>query len=109
MKRIVTLLATAVAAAFSVATLPADTNATANVVTIDNFSFTPETLTVSPGTKVTWVNQDDVPHTVVSSDKKFKSGVLDTDQRFSYTFSTPGTNDYYCSVHAHMTGRIIVR
>jgi plastocyanin len=78
-------------------------------VKIDNFSFTPATLTVSPGTTVTWTNSDDVPHTVVSDDKLFKSKVLDTDERFSYTFTKPGTYPYFCSVHPKMTGQIVVR
>lgn len=89
--------------------LPAQTKTEVNSVKIDNFSFTPQTLTVHAGTKVTWVNKDDVPHTVASTDKKFKSGVLDTDEQFSYTFSAPGTYSYFCSVHPHMTGRIIVQ
>ena len=81
-----------------------------NQVTIDNFSFLPQTLTVPVGTKVTWINRDDVPHTVVSVDKKtIVSPALDTDEKFSYTFSTAGTNDYYCSVHPHMKGKIIVQ
>jgi plastocyanin len=88
----------------------ASENAGANEVAIDNFSFRPQTLTVAVGTKVTWTNRDDVPHTVVSIDKKtMVSQALDTDDQFSYTFSAPGTNDYYCSVHPHMKGRIIVR
>jgi len=81
-----------------------------NEVTIDNFSFKPQTLTVAAGTKVTWVNRDDVPHTVVSTDKKtIVSDALDTDDKFSYTFAAPGTYDYYCSVHPHMKGRVIVQ
>jgi len=81
-----------------------------NEVTIDNFSFLPQTLTVPVGTKVTWTNRDDVPHTVVSVDKKtIVSPALDTDEKFSYTFSAAGTNDYYCSVHPHMKGKIIVQ
>src|SRR5437762_265645 len=68
-------------------------------VTIDNFSFTPAVLTVAPGTKVTWVNRDDIPHTVVSSGKQFRSPALDTDERFAYTFGKAGTYAYYCSVH----------
>jgi len=59
-------------------------------VKIDNFSFGPTTVTVSPGTTVTWTNRDDIPHTVVSDDKIFKSKVLDTDEKFSYTFDKPG-------------------
>ena len=81
-----------------------------NEITIDNFSFNPQTLTVPVGTKVTWLNRDDVPHTVVSTDKKtIVSPALDTDERFSYTFSAAGTYDYYCSVHPHMKGKIIVQ
>ena len=81
-----------------------------NMVVIDNFSFRPQTLTVAAGTKVTWVNHDDVPHTVVSTDKKtFVSSALDTDEKFIHAFTTPGTNDYYCSVHPHMKGRVIVQ
>ena len=81
-----------------------------NEVTIDNFSFLPQTLTVPVGTTVTWINRDDVPHTVVSVDKKtMVSPALDTDEKFSFTFSAAGTNDYFCSVHPHMKGRIIVQ
>jgi plastocyanin len=80
-----------------------------NEVTIDNFSFIPQTLAVPVGTTVTWVNHDDVPHTVLSVDKKtIISPALDTDEKFSFTFTTAGTNDYYCSVHPHMKGRVIV-
>ena len=82
----------------------------ANEVTIDNFSFRPQTLTVPVGTTVTWVNRDDIPHTVLSNDKTtIVSPALDTDEKFSYTFTAAGTNDYYCSVHPHMKGRIIVQ
>lgn len=79
-------------------------------VTISNFTFGPATLTVAPGTTVTWVNGDDIPHTVVADDKKtFRSKVLDTDDRFTFTFTTPGTYGYFCSIHPHMTGRIVVK
>jgi amicyanin len=81
-----------------------------NEVEIDNFSYLPQTLTVRAGTTVTWINRDDVPHTVVSTDKKtIVSPALDTDEKFSFTFTTPGTNDYYCSVHPHMKGKVIVQ
>ncbi len=80
----------------------------ANVVTIDNFMFTPMELTVPAGAQVTWINKDDVPHTVVSVDHKFKSQALDTDEKFSFTFSDPGTYEYFCSLHPRMTGKIIV-
>ena len=80
-----------------------------NYVTIDNFKFAPETLIVPVGTKVTWVNKDDMAHTVASKDKQFKSHALDTDQTFTFTFTSPGTYDYYCSVHPKMTGKVIVK
>ena len=78
-------------------------------VKIDNFSFTPQTLTVAAGTTVTWKNNDDVPHTVVSDDKAFKSKALDTDDKFSYTFTKPGTYNYFCSVHPKMIAKIVVQ
>jgi len=77
-------------------------------VKIDNFAFTPKTLSVSPGTTVTWTNQDDVPHNIVSTDKKFISTVLDTDQKFSFTFDTPGSFPYFCKIHPMMTGTVQV-
>jgi plastocyanin len=78
-------------------------------VKIDNFSFGPETLTVPVGATVTWVNRDDIPHTVVSTDGVFKSKVRDTDEQFSYTFVKAGTYPYYCSVHPKMTGKVVVQ
>jgi plastocyanin len=80
-------------------------------VKIDNFSFGPATLTVPVGTTVTWINRDDIPHTVVSTDdpKVFKSKVLDTDEQFSFTFTKTGTYPYFCSVHPKMTGKVIVQ
>jgi plastocyanin len=80
-----------------------------NVVAIDNFTFTPTELTIPAGTQVTWINKDDVPHTVVSVDRKFKSRALDTDEKFSFMFQTPGTYEYFCSVHPKMMGKIIVK
>ena len=77
-------------------------------VKIDNFTFSPQRLTVKAGTTVTWTNEDDIPHTVTSSEKKFKSKVLDTDNVFSFTFTTAGTFEYFCSLHPHMTGTIVV-
>jgi plastocyanin len=78
-------------------------------VKIDNFSFGPAAISVPAGTTVTWTNRDDIPHTVVSDDKVFKSKVLDTDEKFSYTFSKPGTYPYFCSVHPKMTGKVVVQ
>ena len=78
-------------------------------VKIDNFSFGPATLTVPVGTTVTWINHDDIPHTVVSSDGVFKSKVLDTDEKFSFTFSKAGSFPYFCSIHPKMTGKVVVQ
>jgi amicyanin len=80
-------------------------------VKIDNFSFGPAALTVAAGTTVTWINRDDIPHTVVSTDdpKTFKSKVLDTDEKFSFTFSKAGTYSYFCSIHPKMTGKVVVQ
>ena len=77
-------------------------------VDIDQFTFLPQRITVKAGTTVTWINEDDVPHTIVSSSKVFKSKALDTADKFSFTFTTPGTYDYFCSVHPHMTGAVVV-
>jgi plastocyanin len=77
-------------------------------VKIDNFSFTPATLTVKAGTRITWTNADDIPHTVVSDDQAFKSKVLDTDEKFMFTASKPGTYPYFCSIHPKMTGKVVV-
>ena len=78
-------------------------------VKIDNFSFGPVTLTVPVGTTVTWTNRDDIPHTVVSTDMAFKSKVLDTDEKFSFTFGKAGTFPYFCSIHPKMTGKVVVQ
>ena len=77
-------------------------------VNIDQFTFYPQRITVKAGTTVTWTNEDDVPHTAASSIKFFKSKALDTANKFSFTFTTPGTYDYFCSVHPHMTGAVVV-
>jgi len=77
-------------------------------VTIDNFPFAPQRVTVKAGTTVTWINGDDIPHTIASTAKAFRSKVLDTDDKFSFTFATPGAFEYFCSLHPHMTGTIVV-
>jgi plastocyanin len=77
-------------------------------VRIDNFSFGPTELTVAPGTRVVWTNHDDIPHTVVATEQQFKSPVLDTDDRFTYEFTKPGTYRYFCSIHPKMTGTVVV-
>ena len=79
-----------------------------NVVKIDNFSFTPKSLTVKPGATVTWTNNDDIPHTATSTEKKFSSPVLDTDQSFSFTFRDAGSYPYFCKIHPTMTGTVVV-
>jgi len=77
-------------------------------VKIDNFTFNPPRLVVKAGTTVTWDNDDDIPHTVVATGKAFRSKTLDTEDKFSFTFTTPGTYEYFCSLHPHMTGSIVV-
>jgi 3',5'-cyclic-AMP phosphodiesterase len=77
-------------------------------VAVDNFSFSPGTASVAAGTTVTWTNKDDVPHNIVSTERKFKSAVLDSDEQFSYRFEAPGTYKYFCSLHPRMTGQIVV-
>ena len=77
-------------------------------IKIDNFSFAPATLTVKAGTQITWTNGDDIPHTVVSDDHTFKSKVLDTDEKFTFTASKPGTYSYFCSIHPKMTAKVVV-
>ena len=82
---------------------------TPNTVTIDNFSFTPATLTVKAGTSVTWTNQDDIPHGIGSANNAFpKSKALDTDDSYSFTFATPGTYQFFCYLHPKMVGSIVV-
>jgi len=85
---------------------PSAANAAVN---IDNFVFGPQTITVPVGATVTWTNKDDIPHTSVSTDGVFKSKVLDTDEKFSYTFSKAGTYPYYCTIHPKMTGKVVVQ
>jgi plastocyanin len=86
----------------------ASAGAAGRQIVLDNFSFSPAAATVPAGVTVTWTNRDDVPHNIVSTEKKFASPVLDTNQQFSYRFDAPGTYPYYCSLHPKMTGRIVV-
>jgi plastocyanin len=99
------------AAPASTPTRPPDDPPTAgtNQVLVDNFSDSPATLTVAVGATVTWVNHDDIVHTVTSQDKRFASSPLDTNDHFSFRFTTPGTYAYYCAIHPIMTGQIIVK
>ncbi|MGB6586276.1 MAG: cupredoxin family copper-binding protein [Pseudolabrys sp.] len=77
-------------------------------VKIDNFTFNPKQVTVKAGDTITWVNHDDIPHTVTSQTQAFRSKALDTDDKFSFTFATPGTYPYFCALHPQMTGTIVV-
>src|SRR5215471_5864422 len=86
-------------------TRPQDSNSGGTTVMIDNFSFSPDTITVKAGTQVTWINHDDIPHTVVSTDKFFKSKALDSDEKFTFTLDKPGTYSYFCSLHPKMMGK----
>jgi plastocyanin len=88
---------------------PSPAQASTAEVKIDNFSFGPQSVTVAVGTTVTWVNHDDIPHTVVSNDGVFKSKVLDTEDKFSFTFSKAGSFPYFCSIHPKMTGKVVVQ
>ncbi len=80
-----------------------------NVITIDNFTFSPKELTVAVGTTVKWVNHDDIPHTVVEKKTTFRSKALDTDDSYSFTFTSAGAFDYFCGLHPHMVGQVIVK
>jgi amicyanin len=83
-------------------------NAADAQVKIANFTFDPPVLTMKAGTTVTWVNNDDIPHLVSEKDGKFRSSALDTGDKFSQTFSAAGTVEYFCAIHPHMTGKIVV-
>jgi plastocyanin len=86
-----------------------ETTTKQNKIEIKDFAFNPQTLTVKSGEKITWINRDEEPHTVVSVQKQFKkSTALDTDQEFTITAGAPGTYTYFCSVHPKMTGTIVV-
>lgn len=84
-------------------------NAAETAIKIDNFTFSPATITVPVGSTIRWTNHDDIPHNVVSEDKSFKSKAMDTDENFSYTFTKPGTYSYFCSIHPKMTGKVVVQ
>jgi plastocyanin len=84
------------------------TPAAAPMVHISNFTFSPQVLKIRAGQTVTWVNDDDIPHNVTATDNAFKSKVLDTGERFSFTFPHTGTYAYFCGLHPHMTGSVVV-
>ena len=101
-------LAFALGAALACVVAPLMAQTTPVAVVIDNFVFGPDRMTIKAGTTVTWTNRDDIPHTVASKDRLFKSKVMDTDESYSFTFMTPGEYSYFCSLHPHMTGTIVV-
>jgi plastocyanin len=92
----------------SVGVVAAPAGAEDMAVKIDNFTFAPQRVTVKTGTTVIWTNHDDIPHALASTTKAFRSKALDTDDKFSFTFTTAGVYDYFCSLHPHMTGTIVV-
>jgi plastocyanin len=103
------VLGAAVGTLLAAGVLFARAEGTPNTVFIDNFSFAPLDLTVKAGTTVTWTNRDDIPHGIASSGNAFKkSAALDTDESYSFTFATPGTYQYFCYLHPHMVGSIVV-
>ena len=105
----------AIAAAFAGAlglaavTAAVAAGATASAVNIDNFNFSPTPVTVAAGTTVTWTNNDDIPHTVRAVDGSFHSKAMDTDDKYSFTFTKPGVYSYFCSIHPKMVGKVIVK
>jgi len=111
-KRILVMVSVVVAIAIVIFTYralePRAVEASSVEVKIDNFSFSPASVRVKAGTQITWTNRDDIPHTVVEENKGFKSKVLDTDEKFSFTPTTPGTYNYFCSIHPKMTGKVVV-
>jgi amicyanin len=102
------IVAATLALALMAAMVPRTAKAAEVEVKIDNFTFNPPRLTVKAGTTVTWENKDDIPHTATATKAQFKSKVLDTDEKFSFTFTTPGVYDYFCALHPHMTGTVVV-
>jgi len=108
MKAVLVLIAMLLASVACLAQTPVSAQQ-GTTVKIDNFMFSPVTIEVERGTTVTWENKDDIPHVVASTTGKFKSKAIDTDGKYSFTFSEPGTYEYYCSVHPKMTGKIVVK
>ncbi len=105
------LLCALLAAPLSMSSLAATPGgeASAPSVHIDNFTFSPKEITIPLGGTVTWVNDDDIPQALATTDKAFRSKAMDTEEKFSFTFNKPGTYAYFCSLHPHMQGKVIVR
>ncbi len=107
------LLTTAMAVALAVLiSSPTNARSQANPqaaeVRVDNFTFGPQALTVHVNTTVTWINRDDIPHVIVSVDGVFRSKAIDTDEKYSFTFTKAGTYPYFCGIHPKMVGKIVV-
>jgi amicyanin len=98
-----------IAVALMIILVATEVRADEAVVHIENFTFNPPELTVKPGTTITWINADDIPHSVVGEKAGFRSHVLDSDEKFSMTFADAGELDYFCGLHPHMRGKIIVK
>ena len=112
MKLSAKLFALALAVVFSVSTIIAPAaqtdDSSSYVISIKDFQFSPRMITIHSGSKVTWTNKDEEPHKVVEVNSTFTSQPLDTDNSFTYEFDAPGTYEYFCSLHPHMTGKIVV-
>jgi amicyanin len=108
LRRALIAAALGVAVATATAFVPGRADNAPHAVTIDNFTFNPQRLTVAAGSTVTWTNKDDIPHAIASSSAQLRSQALDTDDNYSFTFTVPGTYQYFCSLHPHMTGTIVV-
>ena len=105
-----TALGAVVGSVLAAGVLFARADGPASAVSIDNFTFTPQSMTVKAGTTVTWTNKDDIPHGVAWTNNAFgKSTALDTDDSFTLTFTTPGTYQYFCYLHPHMVGTLVVQ
>jgi plastocyanin len=100
---------TAVAPAIAADPVSAPETSKSIEIKVDNFTFAPETITVPTNATVTWLNRDDVPHVIASTDGLFRSKALDTDDKYAFTFTNPGTYSYFCAVHPKMVGKIVVR
>ena len=104
-----TVLGAAVGSLLAASVLFARADGPTSTVSIDNFTFGPQKMTVKAGTTVTWINKDDIPHGIAATNNAFKkSQALDTDDSYSFTFTTPGTYQYFCYLHPHMVGSIVV-
>jgi len=101
-------LGAAAAPVLAKAVLQLRAQAAPSAIVIDNFTFSPPRLSVKTGTNVTWTNRDDIPHAIAAVGKLFRSKALDTDGAYSFTFTMPGTYEYFCSLHPRMTGVIVV-